>query len=86
MTIVACPKCADSVVLPGRASRLATVRCPLCQEQFPLAEVLDKLPPALIVVDDPEAAARRAGRRNAIGRSGRRRRFMMPRRPGDSLR
>ncbi len=57
MTIVACPKCADSVVLPGRASRLATVRCPLCQEQFPLAEVLDKMPPALVVVDDPEAAA-----------------------------
>ena len=57
MTIVACPKCADSVVLPSRASRLAAVRCPLCQEEFPLAEVLDKMPPALIVVDDPEAAA-----------------------------
>ena len=57
MTIVACPKCADSVVLPGRASPRATVRCPLCQEEFPLAEVLDKMPPALIVVDDPDAAA-----------------------------
>ncbi len=56
MTIVACPKCGDSVALPGRASRLAVVRCPLCQEQFPLGEVLDKLPPALIVVDDPGAA------------------------------
>lgn len=57
MTIVACPKCGDSVALPGRASRLAVVRCPLCQERFPLGEVLDKLPPALIVVDDPGAAA-----------------------------
>ena len=57
MTIVACPKCADSVVLPGRASPRATVRCPLCQEEFSLAEVLDKMPPALIVVDDPDAAA-----------------------------
>lgn len=57
MTIVACPKCADSVVLPGRAGQRATVRCPLCQEEFPLAEVLDKMPPALIVVDDPDAAA-----------------------------
>ncbi len=57
MTIVACPRCADSVVLPGRASRRATVRCPLCQEEFPLAELLDKMPPALIVVDDPDAVA-----------------------------
>ncbi|NLF72241.1 MAG: hypothetical protein GX575_24670 [Candidatus Anammoximicrobium sp.] len=57
MTIIACPRCTDSVVLPSRASQRATVRCPLCQEEFPLAEVLDKLPPELIVVDDPDAAA-----------------------------
>lgn len=57
MTIIACPRCADSVVLPLRASQRATVRCPLCQEEFPLAEVLDKMPPELIVVDDPDAAA-----------------------------
>lgn len=57
MTTIACPKCADSVRLPPRASQRATVRCPLCQETFPLAEVLDKMPPALIVVDDPDAAA-----------------------------
>ncbi len=56
MTIVPCPKCADLVVLPDRASCRATVRCPLCQAQFLLTEVLDKLPPALLVVDDPEAA------------------------------
>jgi len=57
MTIVACPKCADSVVLPLRASQRATVRCPLCQAEFPLAAVLDKMPPELIVVDDPDAVA-----------------------------
>ena len=82
MTIVACPKCADSVVLPGRASQRATVRCPLCQEQFPLAEVLDKMPPALIVVDDPDAAAavpwpaaaQRKRRRPAVRRAGKQRR------------
>ena len=56
MTIVACPKCADSVVLPSRAGQRARVRCPLCQEEFPLAEVLNKMPPALVVVDDPDAA------------------------------
>jgi len=57
MTIVACPKCADSVVLPLRAGQRATVRCPLCQEEFPLAAVLDKMPPELIVLDDPDAVA-----------------------------
>jgi hypothetical protein len=55
MTIVACPKCADSVMLPQRASQRATVRCPLCQETFPFADVLESIPPALIVIDDPEA-------------------------------
>jgi len=67
MTIVACPKCGDSVALPGRASRLATVRCPLCQEQFPLGEVLDKLPPALVVIADPEAAETAAAADEAPG-------------------
>ena len=86
MTIVACPKCADSVVLPGRASRLATVRCPLCQEEFPLAEVLDKMPPALVVVDDPEAEAVALAGGTADGRTGSRRCFPIPRVPGDSPR
>jgi hypothetical protein len=57
MTMLACPKCAEPVTLPERASRLATVRCPLCQEEFPLAEVFAQLPPALIVVDDPQPVA-----------------------------
>ena len=69
MTIVACPKCADLVALPDRASRRATVRCPLCQAQFLLTEVLDKLPPALLVVDDPEAARKKALLEAAIERA-----------------
>ncbi len=56
MSIVSCPKCADSVVMPEGSSPAATVRCPLCQEEFQLSELLDAMPPALIVVEDPEAA------------------------------
>lgn len=55
MTIVACPRCADQVVMPATASPRATVRCPLCQVEFSLAEVLERLPPTLIVVSDPDA-------------------------------
>jgi hypothetical protein len=39
------------------ASPKATVRCPLCQAEFALAEILDGLPPTLIVVSDPEPPA-----------------------------
>lgn len=60
MSLAACPRCADQVAVPLGASRQATVRCPLCQEEFPLAEVLDRLPPALIVVSDPGAGAEAA--------------------------
>jgi hypothetical protein len=58
MTIVTCPKCADAVTLPTGASRHAIVRCPLCQEKFTLSELLNTLPPALIVVEDPEVEDR----------------------------
>ncbi len=55
MTIVSCPKCHEQVAMPRGASPRATVRCPLCVEQFLLAEILDAFPPALEVVEDPEA-------------------------------
>lgn len=51
MTIASCPKCTDQVTMPVGVGREATVRCPLCHEEFRLADVLDKLPPVLIVVD-----------------------------------
>jgi hypothetical protein len=35
------------------ASAEATVSCPLCQEEFTFSEILDKMPPALVVVTDP---------------------------------
>ncbi len=54
MTIASCPKCDDKVSLPADASSKATVSCPLCQAEFELSEILDTLPPLLIVVDDPE--------------------------------
>lgn len=55
MTIVSCPRCSDEVALPAGASPKATVRCPLCQDEFLLSDILDSMPPLLIVVDDPEA-------------------------------
>jgi hypothetical protein len=54
MTIASCPKCHESVRIPSAVSQRATVRCPLCLEEFLVAEILDSLPPVLEVVDDPE--------------------------------
>lgn len=55
MSVARCPQCSDEVRLPHGASSRATVQCPLCQAQFTLSEVIDRLPPALIVLDDPAA-------------------------------
>lgn len=55
MTIAACPRCHDEVTIPNGASGNAEVRCPLCQETYLLSEALDSMPPALIVIDDPDA-------------------------------
>lgn len=62
MTTVSCPKCNDQVSVPSSAPRSARVRCPLCQEEYELADALAQLPPALIivsaeVVDEPALAA-----------------------------
>ena len=50
MTTVSCPKCSDQVTVPASAPRSARVRCPLCQEEYDLADALAQLPPALIVI------------------------------------
>ena len=50
MTTVSCPKCSDQVSVPASAPRSARVRCPLCQEEYDLADALAQLPPALIIV------------------------------------
>lgn len=52
MTIANCPRCSEQVSVPESASREATVRCPLCQDEYSLAEALAQLPPSLIVVSD----------------------------------
>jgi hypothetical protein len=40
MCIVRCPRCRDEVTVPARATSRALVRCPLCLEQYLLAEAL----------------------------------------------
>src|SRR3954471_2340168 len=50
MTIVRCPRCRDEVTVPPRATVRALVRCPLCLEQYLLAEALANAPPPLIII------------------------------------
>jgi hypothetical protein len=52
--IVTCPKCHEQVMLPGGVSPNARVRCPLCQEDYLLSEAMDRLPPALQILDPGE--------------------------------
>ena len=52
MTIANCPRCCEQVSIPKHANHEATVRCPLCQEEYSLIEALAQLPPPLIVVSD----------------------------------
>ncbi|MDP6466988.1 MAG: hypothetical protein QF918_04590 [Pirellulaceae bacterium] len=56
MTTVNCPKCDEQVRMPANASAEARVQCPLCVEEFELAEALDRLAPMLVVLNDPGAA------------------------------
>jgi hypothetical protein len=52
MTIANCPRCSEQVSVPDGASHEATVRCPLCRDEYSLSEALAQLPPSLIVVSD----------------------------------
>lgn len=52
MTTANCPHCDEQVRVPAMVSSDATVKCPLCQEEYSLANALCLLPPELIVVDD----------------------------------
>ncbi len=57
MTIAHCIQCEDEIMVPPGVSPKATVRCPLCDEDFVLGDALKRLPPLLIVVDDPDPPA-----------------------------
>ena len=61
MTIVRCPRCRDEVTVPPRATPRALVRCPLCLEQYLLAEALANAPPPLVIIggEVEEAAMQR---------------------------
>jgi len=53
MTIATCPRCQDEVTIPQGAGEESRVACPLCREEFLLIEVMQELPPALILLDGP---------------------------------
>jgi hypothetical protein len=53
MIVVSCPCCGDNVLAPSGVSTDATVRCPLCMDEFTLSSALGDLPPSLIVLDQP---------------------------------
>jgi hypothetical protein len=50
-----CPQCDASVSLPQGVDPDATVRCPLCEEEYLLSTALEKAPPELIVISSPAA-------------------------------
>src|SRR5205823_6268406 len=50
MTTVCCPRCRDEVTVPPGATARALVRCPLCLEQYLLAEALANAPPPLVII------------------------------------
>ena len=54
MSISSCPRCSQHVTLPEGVEHHARVRCPLCQAQYTLAEVLANAPPLLEVVVEVE--------------------------------
>lgn len=57
MSIVRCVHCQEEVRVPQRVSPQALVECPRCGQQFELSLALEKLPPLLIVLNDPGAIA-----------------------------
>ncbi len=51
MSIISkCPKCQRAITVPDGIVPDASVRCPICEEEYPLSEALAEAPPALIPV------------------------------------
>ncbi|MFZ5828523.1 MAG: hypothetical protein ACOY3P_00465, partial [Planctomycetota bacterium] len=57
LAISHCPRCEGQVTLPEGLEAEAVVRCPLCQAEFEMGEVLAHLPPMLVLVSRPQPAA-----------------------------
>ena len=57
MMIANCPRCKDKITVPEGAGENSKVACPLCRDEFLLSEVLQGLPPRLILLDPPELNA-----------------------------
>lgn len=55
MVITRCPRCGERVRVPSAAAE-TRVQCPWCTEQYDLAEALETLPPALVVVEEGPAS------------------------------
>lgn len=61
MSIAACPRCEGQVTLPPGARPAAQVKCPLCEAQYALSDIYDKLPPMLVLLEAPVEARTAAG-------------------------
>jgi hypothetical protein len=55
MIISKCPCCHEAVTIPN-APRESRARCPLCREEYTLAEALERCPPELELLDVPDTA------------------------------
>src|SRR5665648_271464 len=51
--ISTCPRCHEPVSIPPDVDSADLVRCPLCDGEYPLIEVLAFVPPELIVASIP---------------------------------
>lgn len=52
--LTTCPKCSQDVTIPDGVPREASVRCPLCEAEFPLSEVVDSMREVIFAADVPE--------------------------------
>jgi hypothetical protein len=53
-TISTCPHCMQTIAIPEGVEDSVLVRCPLCNNEYPLNEVLELIPPELIVVESAD--------------------------------
>lgn len=61
MSVATCPHCEGQVTLPPGARPAARVKCPLCEAEYALSEIYEKLPPMLVLLEAPVEAEVVAG-------------------------